>query len=233
MAPKRMKSAGSAAKKLRTTTTTKKAPPKRYSKLLSTVNLGKGFPLKLQMTHRYIETIGLTCTSGVITNFRFSCNGMHDPNNTGVGHQPYYYDQLTAIYAHYTVLKSKLKLTCTPALSGSLPCAIVTYINDDTTSTPTDLDNAIEAQQGRYKIMPQGAGDAVVTYSYWDAVKIFGGDPMANDNLQGTSGANPPEQSFYNIVFGSLDKTNTVSCFITAEIEYTAMWDELRDIASS
>jgi len=233
MPPKRVNPAGSTAKKQRTTTTTKKPYIRKSNTLLNTVNLGKGFPLKSQMTHRYVETTGLTCTSGVITNFRYSCNGMHDPNHTGVGHQPYYYDQLTAIYAHYTVIKSKMKLTCTPALSGSLPCAIVCYINDDTTSVPTDIDNAIEAQQGTYKIMPQGAGDSVVIYSYWDAVKMFGPSPMANDNLQGTSGANPPEQSFYNIVFGSLDKTNTTSCFITVEIEYTAMWDELRDIASS
>ena len=40
-----------------------------------------------------------------------------DPNHTGVGHQPLYFDQLMTIYNHYIVIGAKItvKFTAYPA----------------------------------------------------------------------------------------------------------------------
>lgn len=36
---------------------------------------------------------------------------MYDPDLTGFGHQPYFFDQLTDIYSHYVVIGSKIKIS--------------------------------------------------------------------------------------------------------------------------
>ena len=46
-------------------------------------------------------------------------NSLFDPDFTGTGHQPYYFDQFATIYQRYTVIGSKLTATFTP-----IPAAI-------------------------------------------------------------------------------------------------------------
>ena len=48
-------------------------------------------------------------------------NSLFDPDQTGTGHQPYYFDQFAALYNRYTVLGSKLT-----AEFSLLPSAIAT-----------------------------------------------------------------------------------------------------------
>jgi len=75
------------------------------------INTGAGFPQKMVMTHKYCDKVQLTSTLGVITNYLFSTNGLYDPNITGTGHQPAYFDQMTPIYNNYTVIMSRIKVT--------------------------------------------------------------------------------------------------------------------------
>ena len=53
------------------------------------------FPDTLQTTLRYQETLSLSSTSGSLFGYIYNLNGLYDPNHTGVGHQPLYFDQLT------------------------------------------------------------------------------------------------------------------------------------------
>lgn len=61
---------------------------------------------------RYAETFSLaTGTSGVLgTAQLIYLNSLYDPNNTGGGHQPYLYDQMTNLYYKYRVDSVKVEL---------------------------------------------------------------------------------------------------------------------------
>lgn len=53
------------------------------------------------------------------TKHRFRLNSLYDPDQTGTGEQPYYYDQLTAIYTKYIVRSCTVELTYNnPTTSG-------------------------------------------------------------------------------------------------------------------
>lgn len=216
-----------------TTITKPKAPAKRINTQLTSVNLGRSFPLRANITHKYVETFSHSCSAGVYGSYKFVCNGMYDPNLTGTGHQPYYFDQMAGIYDHYTVTKSTIRVTCVPTTSSGAPMIVSLFTNDDSTVVPQTTDNAAEAFKGSFKHVAQGVSEPTILYSTWDAVAMFGPNPLANDNLQGTVSTNPGEQSIWCIGIQSLDATSNAFGYFTVEINYTATWDELKDILSS
>lgn len=69
-------------------------------------------PLMKSVKLRYAETFTLTTgTAGVLgTAQYFKLNSAYDPNGTGGGHQPYYFDTYSAQYASYRVNATKIEL---------------------------------------------------------------------------------------------------------------------------
>lgn len=196
------------------------------------VVLGQGFPKKLMSTHKYREIFTLTATAGVFTTYQFSCNGMYDPNITGTGHQPMYFDQMTPLYDHYCVIGSKMKWKLIPATSNSAAGYVSCYIEDNASVNAANTTGIAELPTGQSKqICPLVSRPTTLTQK-WSAKKYFGKNPLANTDLQGTSAGNPNEQSYFTVAIEGTAAT-TVSYSIEVEIEYIAIWKELRDVPSS
>jgi len=115
---------------------TKKA---RLSVPRNVVSTGTGFPKKLIMNHKYTETVNVNNTTGLFNTYVMSCNGLFDPNITGTGRQPLYFDQLTALYNHYVVIGSKCTFKFTPAAVTSQCLRVACFIEDGASVTPTAL----------------------------------------------------------------------------------------------
>lgn len=191
---------------------------------------GIGFPPRLQAKLKYAAVFTVQSTAGAIANYQFRCNGMYDPDYTSTGHQPLYFDQFNAIYDHWTVLRAYLKLTLVNSTSAS---AIVNvFQNDDTTVTPTSMENRIEQSKGK-SIVVNSSANPQVMYLTFDAYQTFGGSVLGNPNLQGTPAGDPTEQSVWTISVQCPDLVTTTAVTGTAEIVYEAVFDELKDIAGS
>lgn len=198
------------------------------------LSLGLGFPKKVTMAHKYSENITLVSSTGALKTYQYSCNGMYDPNITGTGHQPFYYDQLSALYNHYCVIGSKIKLTFVPQDSVQVAFAVALYVDDDTSITYTDPSQVPEFTTGKYRMINCDSTDTVgVMTDKWSARKYFGKGVLANTDLQGALNINPNEQSYYTILMRSLSGVDTVSVQVHVEIEYIAVWKELKDITGS
>jgi hypothetical protein len=161
---------------------------------------------------------------------------MYDPELSLTGSQPLYFDQLAAIYDHYTVFASRIIVEVLNAGSG-LGVGVV-YVEDDTSIVTSFKQAAEQPSATLAKTIPSKDAQAkpVVFRKSWDAKSYFGGDIYDNDNLQGNASSNPSEQSYYTVVFsglasgGSVDEM-TAGAYVT--IEYDAVWDELRTMARS
>lgn len=220
-----------------TTTVVKKAKPtyplyRNPGQNWNSARIGQGFPKKLNVTHRWCQTLSLsTNAAGARNDFLFSCNGMFDPSFTGGAHQPLYFTQLSALYDHYTVIASKIKLTMK---KSDVATNTVMYanlsINDDTTVTAGFL--AQMEHPSAVKGVLNGYDDTLVLVKKWSAKQTFGGSVLGNDNLQGTITANPTEQSFFHLAVDSSVGTILTTSTMIVEIDYIAVWDELRDIAN-
>lgn len=90
---------------------TKKTYRKRYNNKISPYPFPKTQVSKL----RYVEEItldasGPTVATNGMAYHTFRANGCHDPNMTGVGHQPHSWDQYKTLYNQYVVLGSKITI---------------------------------------------------------------------------------------------------------------------------
>ena len=72
-------------------------------------------PRSFHTNLRYAETFTLTTgTAGVIGSVQvMTLNNVYDPNQSGIGHQPYGYDQLTPFYGYFVVHRTRWRLLAT------------------------------------------------------------------------------------------------------------------------
>ncbi|QBX89277.1 capsid protein [Apis mellifera virus-8] len=207
-----------------------RAPLPRVKKIAL---MGTGLPAKVMVRHKYVETFTLTAT-GIPSGYTFRANSMFDPNFTGTGHQPLYFDQYANLYNHYTVIGSKITFTFAAADNVYPPFQVAALLDDDG-ATATLLADAIAEQTQGSKIvmMPADSATSVrkITLKF-SAKKQFGGSVVNNANLRGNATTNPAEQMYYIFSITPRNGDNAeVRC--TAHIEYIAIWTELKDVVQS
>jgi len=216
-------------------------PKRKYYKKTQTSNrinkslvpIGKGFPKRMLFTHKYADNFTLTSTTGVMNKYYFICNGMWDPNKTGTGHQPAYFDTMHSLYNHWTVIGSKITIKCCFATETDLPAYVALLQDDDGVLSSNDMQNLSETSSGKVKLVGAKNPGVITLTNRWSAKKTFGGSVLANDELKGDSSQNPAETSSWVIALQAANVISTVSMYVHVNIEYIAVWSELKELASS
>lgn len=217
-----------------TTTVVKKARAPK------TVSFGKpswagksktGFPKELRVRHRYVQHLTLSSVGGALTSNSFSCNGMFDPDMSGAGTQPLYFDQVASIYNHYTVLNSKITVEFAPFTNNTTGNIGGVFINDDATVSPADAATLCQQNSSSYGLMQ------TFTHPYkkvrkWSAKENFG-SALGDPNLQGSASANPTEQQAFTVFWQNISAATNATAYCLVTIEYDAIWQELKDITTS
>lgn len=199
---------------------TKKAP--------AVVAIGRQpFPKVLKNSVRYAEVVGITVTTGA-GGYAFSCNGLYDPNASGTGHQPLYFDQLMTIYDHYTVTASRCKFTLVTSSSKEL---VLSAFVDDDGSWSGGV--AIPEKPGcKNQVVNPSVSRPYPMYLTWKASDYFPGAHADDSTMQGTASGNPSEQSNYAIAINDIGLTS-FTCNVFVEIEYDVEWNEYKDMGPS
>lgn len=187
-------------------------------------------PLALSDTLRYYDSFSIDPASGVAGQYFFAANGMYDPNVSGTGHQPMYFDELMALYQHYTVMSSKIKVTVFP---GGNPLSFGVLLLGTNTSV-TDPLRLSEYQLGSRKYVLGNAmgtmSDLTVTYSF-NAERFFNktrSSMLGDTDYTGGASANPVELAYFCVyVFPADLSTDLSSTLFNIEIEYSAVLTEL------
>lgn len=206
---------------------------KRNTKFKTLVPMGIGFPQKVIVTHRYTTAMTAQAPLGVFTNHRWSCNSLFDPDTTGAGHKPLYYNEYAALYNHYTVIGSKITVNAVP-YNTIEPGVVGMYINDDNVNDYTSAQTALEQSKRNFSFLGASAGQTPKRFSLkWSAKKQFGAAVMANDKLTGSDTTSPLEQSYYNFWLAELTASANYNVELIVNIEYIAIWTELKQVASS
>ncbi|AXH75667.1 MAG: putative capsid protein [Circoviridae sp.] len=199
-----------------------------------------GMPTCKMVRLKYVETISIDPSSGTVGSYYFCANDMRDPNVSGVGHQPLYFDQYMSGYDHFTVLGSKIKVTPTnPTTADIVPVAYGVIVDDNNTFTYQRTEQIIESNQGRrYKVA--GAHNAPMTkYSNsitrkFSTKKFFKvKNVVGKAEYKGNTSSSPTEKAFFGVWAGSVGGTDGGNIYLTVEIEYIAMLSEPKYIAQS
>lgn len=211
----------------------KKKNKKKLNNTKLTANLGRGLPERMKTILVYSDFI--TMSPGLVpATYHYSCNGIFDPNTTGGGHQPMYFDQLMVLYDHYHVIGSKLtcKFYYNNPTSTSIPVIVGTTLDDNATVANLSITDWEEEQRSSSSMLTSQRAFASFTKK-WSAKKNFGGSVLANNDLQGNISANPTEQTYYRFFAQPVDQSTTVSIGVQVRIEYITIFGELRDLSGS
>lgn len=206
----------------------------RSTRFKRNVAIGRGFPSKVKMVHKYVVTYPVTGSGGVMNSFNLKANGMYDPEPAVGGHQPLYFDTMTEIYNHFTVIGSRAKVKVVAAADTvAPPFKVALFLNDNTVVTPTSVDGVIEQTNSKWVQLGPDNMQATLTKSF-SAKRQFGKVNTSQDGYRGNSGADPTELSYFTVALQSTDTaTGAFSAYVTVEIDYIAVWTELKDIAQS
>lgn len=71
-------------------------------------NNNYGFPDKISTKLQYSDVVQLQASAGTPGLWQFRMNSLFDPDFTGTGHQPKWFDQLAAVYFRYRVKGAKI-----------------------------------------------------------------------------------------------------------------------------
>lgn len=193
---------------------------------------------------RYVctKTLGAP-TSGTISFTQFRANGLYDPDYTGTGHQPHWYDTWASVYDHYVVKKSYITCIFTnrndSATAGNVFCGVqVTDFSNSIAGGGSDGDITKLVESGtRYKPLGiAGGSDSTKTIkAVFDAKRMFKFTNAQDERglIGANFGSDPTETAFFNVWAGT-SASGTVANYISVLviIDYVCTLSEKRENTS-
>lgn len=166
----------------------------------------------------------------------FAANGLFDPDISGTGHQPMGFDQMMLLYTTYTVMRATITVTAMAEANGA---AVGIYLSPDT-SAITDPIRLVE--NGLMRVIhlsastsPGSNRQGSVSLSC-DVPAYFGRrgrNIMNDDNLSGTSAANPFEGVYFGVCVWCFYSSATAVVDYDVLLTYDAVFSEPRKLTVS
>lgn len=198
------------------------------------------FPDRYLAKLRYVQQVTINPGIGTLGINGFRCNGMYDPDSSGLGHQPHGFDQLMAIYDHYTVLSSKCSATFCSTGTTAASTAVVSININDNTSGPSSVSDRQEQSNSRWRLLgPLGQNNSSVTLSKYANMRKLSGlthtsDLLGDNNYSGNAVSDPNEQSYFEVCAQALNAGDDPAAIdVLVTIEYVAMFTERRTLTQS
>lgn len=196
----------------------------------TTVNCGKnvvGFPDRFKIRLKYSETVsfsGSAAPSAVV----FAVNSLFDPNFSGSGHQPSYYDALTAVYGRYLVTGVEATVSITNQTSGMSINAVV-VLSDQNNSTQT-VEQLSESKFAKTRMIGQSGAVNVgkINIPHVKMSKIMGSKYLeGDDNMYAVVSATPADIAFMSVKLAATDLTTTIVGYARVTIVFDAVFKDL------
>lgn len=171
----------------------------------------------------YSDTVLLSSSGSIsFTTHAFRANSVFDPDWTGTGHQPTRYDQFTALYTRYEVLKSNIRVqfctgdvstTSTTVATGPWTVGVVCSGNATPAGTGTDPGYTL-AESPRSDFGALTTNTIRTCSTYWDRSLV--GHPSHDDSLVAGTGSNPASEGYY--ILWAFNEGNVASTTVLAHV---------------
>jgi len=207
---------------------------------MSEGNAAGPFPQSLFTKLTYADEIALAPTIGSYSVNTFSANSLFDPDVTGVGHQPAYYDTLcgasgtNAPYAQYCVngcamdvlFRNLSNFSVAVAVSFQFPGGTAPIIFSEARESPTII----------VMILGQvGSANAMGQIKFYRNMRDLLGVKDIADNQHATVAynANPVARAYASIVVYNLDGTVTGDIYAEVRATYFTKFFYLNKVSQS
>lgn len=194
----------------------------------------QGIPNKMIVHLNYVDTITMGNNLNIIASRTFRCNSLFDPDYTGSGHQPLYFDQLAALYQYYKVNKASISVMANNLSGSGITNNILVGLDILSTDNSIDLDiNTIrERAHSKYSMLTTQFPMKKLKAG-WNINKSLIKDA---DGTAALCTANPALVDYFRIYAMSLDGTTVIGTnqiSVSVKIKYTAEMYGLVQIAGS
>lgn len=187
---------------------------------------------KKRITFKYTDIDNLTPVAGAADVMIFSCNGLFDPNISGIGHQPRGWDQMMALYDHYCVLKANISIICA-VVPATEPQFVSIALRDKASPAYAGYADILEDRFVKHGVVAEGSP---LTLSYTIDVGKFLGikNPVNEKDLWGDIGNNPTEQCYFHVsAFNMNGGSPSTGVQITYVVKYDTMLLEPKNPTAS
>jgi hypothetical protein len=185
-----------------------------------------GFPDRITTELRYHMTTPLNSTTGSVAKQGFRWNSCFDPDYTGSGHQPLYWDQYTAMYDNYVVSDARAVVKFANASNAPF---IVGVSTDDDTTTSSTIDTLCEQNHSMSTLLPPQTGSlsAIEFHPNWNYETVIGDNPFASQGAKTAIGADPAQISLLNCFAATADASSS-SCYVDVYLYQKVTFTELK-----
>ena len=158
----------------------------------------------------------------------FRGNSLYDPDVTGIGVQPYGYDQLTGaggvgIFSHYCVYSSKIRIHIVP--SSTSITGLKFHVIPSRNSTLSSTDPADLRQMPYCKTICWSGGDGskkTNISNYCSSRRMYSTMTPENETFTAAYNANPYSQWYWHVILDEQTLMGTTKVYFDVEIIYYA-----------
>lgn len=188
-------------------------------------------PLRYSTKLRYTSThIIQSGTSGTLSSspLRFSLSSMYDPDQTNIGHQPYGFDQLAALYGKYKVNRAKVTIQWfdVGATNTGMCCAALRPSTNTTSPASLPFHSFVEKQVGGHVLLTSTGNNRCVEQTFnVDLRKIFGVTKaeFADEEFYAANvNADPTNQIFIEFASAFPSSSSAIDVNAVVIVEYFA-----------
>ncbi len=190
----------------------------------------QAFPDKTYRTLIYNDTnFDMTTNGSAITRHVFSGNSIFDPDVTGVGSQPYYFDQLAAIYGDYLVYGSKITIYLRTSTALTTCNNIRSYIwptKGTAAPTYTETNDLNQLPRIRSATWNRETASKSMTSSGYQKMSAYAkSGPLLsiskyNDDLQANVTQNPAQRWYFQVITDTTDFGVAADILMDVKIKY-------------
>jgi len=208
-------------------------PPLKQWKPKIYRSLATGFASKMAVNLVYEDLITLA-PGTVYGSYLFRGNSLFDPDYTGTGHQPRYFDQLTPIYGRYKVLKSDCEVEM---INGSPTSGAIFAVTPNTEIiTFTSWEQASELPRAKCSdIMPVASRYPFKLKHSISTTSVCGLLPyqVNDEDWSAAIGNNPLQIWYWNINAETIDRTSNLLVSFRVKLVYHAIMYDRLDVGTS
>lgn len=204
------------------------------SRALTTVNRSlQPFPNRYICKMKYSTNV---TTDAVTGQYVFNLNSLYDPDRTGIGHQPYGYDNLALLYNRYRVISCGWRIV-QPAGGFQGPATMIAAIpNNDLSIVYVDAGQMCENPRTKYVI--QNPGGAITPLKGKSYIPTLVGRTkaqyMADDHYQSVVTTSPIELALlYVQSFSPSSGAVAPGVAIQVVLEYTVEFFDVKHVVQS
>jgi hypothetical protein len=178
---------------------------------------GAGFPDELRLSLIYTEELSFTSTTGAVSSQSYLGSDCFDPNNTGTGGQPAWFDTLMTVYSQGYVHASRLLMTC----KSSSATVTGEFVVASTSNTgPSAIYELYTQPNAKQCFLTQNSPSFVFDLrdSFQNRQGVSDRSLKANSNMWFSSSASPSTNWIWRIKYQSADGASTSTALVDVKL---------------